>query len=465
MATMRQPWRESARQLARLIQSRDVSCAEVVESHLARIAEVNPALNAMVKVLADPARAAARAADEAVARGEPLGPLHGVPFTAKENVDVAGLPTTWGVKPLANAIAQVDAPVVERMKQAGAILIGRTNLPDMGLRLFTESSLYGTTRNPWSADRTAGGSSGGEGAAIATGMSPLGLGNDLAGSLRNPANCCGIASIKPSAGRVPHAATVPSADRMMFVQLMAVEGPMARTVGDVRVALQALMGAHPRDPLAVSVPFVGEPEARPLRIAFVPQPPGARCDDAVVTAARHAADALSNAGYEVVEAMPPCFEEALQLWAAVLGPDLAAAWPQLSQLVGPEVRWMTQAFVERAGGPDAVARLPMVHTRRDAVAREWSRFMSTHPLLLTPTWNLLPPKHGGDRPPAELAPSVLPANLLGLPSACVPAGRDGATGLPVGVLLTGRRFREDQCLEAAEVVEASAGVVTPVDPR
>ncbi|MBC5765755.1 amidase [Ramlibacter albus] len=462
---MQQPWRESAQRLARLIKSREISSAEVVEAHLARIDEVNPRLNAIVKVLAEPARAAARAADEAVARGDALGPLHGVPFTAKENVDVAGLPTTWGVKALAQAVASMDAPVVERMKRAGAVLIGRTNLPDMGLRLFTESSLYGVTRNPWSPERTAGGSSGGEAASIATGMSPLGLGNDLGGSLRNPANCCGIASIKPSAGRVPHAALIPAPDRLMFVQMMAVEGPMARTVGDVRIALQALMGAHPRDPLSVSVPFEGEPVAKPLRVAFMPRPPGAPCDDAVVNAARRAADALSNAGYEVVEVAPPCFEETLQLWAAVLGPDLGVLWPKMSQLVGPVVKSMMQAFVEHAGGPDAIARLPMVFARRDAVAREWSQFMATHPLLLTPTWNLLPPKHGGDLPPAQLAPSVLPANLLGLPSACVPASRDDATGLPVGVLLTGARFREDLCLAAAEVVEASAGVVTPTDPH
>ena len=183
----------SALELARHIATREVSCAEVVDAHLQRIREVNPALNAIVHVLEDEARSAAHAADARVADGLPLGPLHGVPFTVKENIDMAGLPTTWGVPALAKAVVPVDAPVVERMRAAGAIPIGRTNLPDMALRWHTDSSLHGLTRNPWHPGRTAGGSSGGEAAALASGMSPIGLGNDIGGSLRCPANACGIA--------------------------------------------------------------------------------------------------------------------------------------------------------------------------------------------------------------------------------------------------------------------------------
>ncbi len=248
---MSEIWQLSASELAQRIARRQLSSVEVVDAHLARIDEVNPALNALVRVLADEARAGAALADKKLAAGEAVGPLHGVPFTVKENIDMAGLPTTWGVPALAQAVVPADAPVVERMRAAGAIPIGRTNLPDMALRVHTHSSLHGLTRNPWHPGRTAGGSSGGEAAALASGMSPIGLGNDIGGSLRNPANACGIASIRPSAGRVPDAGYVPAEDRLLAVQLMNVQGPMARRVADVRLGLRILMGAHPRDPWSI----------------------------------------------------------------------------------------------------------------------------------------------------------------------------------------------------------------------
>src|SRR4051794_38134299 len=252
---MSEIWQLPATELAQRIARRQLSSVEVVDAHLARIDAVNPALNAVVRVLADEARAAAVKADQKLAAGETIGPLHGVPFTVKENIDMAGLPTTWGVPALAKAVVPVDAPVVERMRAAGAIPIARTNLPDMALRVHTDSSLHGLTRNPWHLGRTAGGSSGGEAAALASGMSPIGLGNDIGGSLRNPANACGIASIRPSAGRVPDAGFVPLEDALMASQLMAVNGPMARTVADVRAGLAALNGHHPRDPWSVDVPL------------------------------------------------------------------------------------------------------------------------------------------------------------------------------------------------------------------
>ena len=243
---MTELWRRSAMDLAQLVATRKASSAEIVEAHLARIGAVNPKLNAVVRVLADSARAQAAAADRKVAAGEALGPLHGVPITVKENIDMAGLPTTSGVVALAQASAPVDAPVVERMRAAGAIPIARTNLPDFGMRAHTDSSLHGLTRNPWDATRTAAGSSGGEASALASGMSPLGLGNDIGGSLRNPASACGIASIRPTLGRVPDAWSGPAADRQLAAQMMAVQGPMARRVADVRLGLAVLSGQPTR---------------------------------------------------------------------------------------------------------------------------------------------------------------------------------------------------------------------------
>jgi amidase len=293
---MSEIWQLSAIELAQRITKRELSSVEVVNAHLARIEAVNPALNAIVKVLGAEARAEAAAADRRLAAGETVGPLHGVPFTVKENIDMAGLPTTWGVPALAQAVVPADAPVVERMRSAGAIPIGRTNLPDMALRIHTVSSLHGLTRNPWHPGRTAGGSSGGEASALVSGMSPIGLGNDIGGSLRNPANACGIVSIRPSCGRVPDAGYVPTQEHLLAVQLMNVQGPMARRVADVRLGLRVLMGSHPRDPWSIDAPFEGPPLPRPLRVAVVAEPPGGSTQPAVAAAVRRAAQALAGAG-------------------------------------------------------------------------------------------------------------------------------------------------------------------------
>jgi amidase len=467
---MTELWKRSAKELAALIANKKVSSVEVIDAHLARINAVNQTVNAIVRVMADDARATAIDADRKVASGEPLGPLHGVPFTVKENIDMAGLPTTWGVPAFAKAVVPLDAPVVERMRQAGAIPIARTNLPDMALRMHTDSSLHGLTRNPWNLGRTAGGSSGGEAVALATGMSPIGLGNDLGGSLRNPANACGIASIRPSAGRVPHASLVPGEDRLLVLQLMLAQGPMARRVDDLRLGLEVLMGAHPRDPWSVTAPLTGPPLAKPIRVAVAAEPPGGSTDPVIAAVVRRAADALSNAGYEVVNACPPRCEDAITCWTKFVRNDFAAILPRLLPLMGRDGVTFFAAVNSMTTSLDATG-MSMMFMERDGIARAWSQFLSEHPLLLTPTWTQLPFEHGFDVATAtgsaatiEMVRPVLPANLLGLPSACVPAGRDQATGLPIGVLLTGPRFREDLCLDAAEIIETRLGLDTPIDP-
>jgi amidase len=468
---MSEIWELSATELAQRISRRELSSIEVVNAHLARINAVNPSLNAIVRVLADEARAAAALADRRLAAGENLGPLHGVPFTVKENIDMAGLPTTWGVPALAQAVVPMDAPVVERMRAAGAIPIGRTNLPDMALRVHTVSSLHGLTRNPWHPERTAGGSSGGEASALASGMSPIGLGNDIGGSLRNPANACGIASIRPTAGRVPDAGYVPREDHLLAAQLMMVQGPMARRVGDVRLGLRILMGVHPRDPWSIDAPFEGPPLPRPLRVAVVTEPPGGSTHPAVAATVRRAARALADAGYEVEEVCPPRYEDAISCWARLIMGDFASVLEPLVQIMGADA--VTFLNTANRGVP------PLADTKafsdlmveRHGIARAWSIYMADKPLLLSPTWTQLPFVHGfdsaspeGTAATMEMIRPVVPANLLGLPSACVPAGRDEATGLPIGVLVTGQRLRDDLCLEAAEVIEGRLGVITPINP-
>jgi amidase len=468
---MSEIWQLSATELAQRIARRQLSSAEVVDAHLARIDAVNPALNAVVRVLADEARAAAALADKRLADGETVGPLHGVPFTVKENIDMAGLPTTWGVPALAKAVVPADAPVVERMRAAGAIPIARTNLPDMALRVHTDSSLHGLTRNPWHPGRTAGGSSGGEAAALATGMSPIGLGNDIGGSLRNPANACGIASIRPSAGRVPDAGFVPAEDRLLAVQLMNVQGPMARRVADVRLGLQVVMGAHPRDPWSIDAPFEGPILARPIRVAVLPEPPGGGTDPKVAAAVRRAAQALVDAGYVVEETCPPRYDDAIGCWQRLIMGDFGSVLALLSPMMGADAMAFLNNFNQGIPPLADAAAWSQLMAERDGIARAWSTFMADRPLLLSPTWTQLPFEHGfdsatpaGSAATKELMRPVVPANLLGLPSACVPAGRDEETGLPIGVLITGRRLREDLCLEAAEAIEARLGVATPIDP-
>lgn len=468
---MTQLWQRGAQELAALIADRKVSSAEVIDAHLARIEQINPKVNALTRVFAQDARKAADAADRKVAVGATLGPLHGVPFTVKENIDLAGTPTTWGVKMLANALVPVDAPVVQRMRAAGAIPIARTNLPDMALRVHTDSSLHGLTRNPWNRARTAGGSSGGEAVALATGMSPIGLGNDIGGSLRNPANACGIASIRPSAGRVPDAGLVPVEDHLLAVQLMNVQGPMARRVADVRLGLRVLMGAHPRDPASISAPLEGPALAKPIRVAVLPAPPGGTCDPLVSQAVRRAADALADAGYAVVDACPPRYEDACAAWSELLLGDFAAILNQLAPLMGEDGRAFLNISAQAVPPLADAAAFSQLMLRRHGIARAWSQFFAEHPLLLSPTWTQLPFEHGFDIASPESAAAtiamirpVTPANLLGLPSACVPVTRDATSGLPIGVLLTANLFREDLCLDAAEAIEARCALATPVDP-
>ena len=461
-------WRKGALELAGLIARREVSSREVVAAHLARIDEVNPYLNAIVRRMDSEALAAADAADRAVAAGESLGPLHGVPVTVKENIDVAGTPTTQAVVALAEAVSPTDAPLVQRAREAGAIPIGRTNLPDFGLRVTTESSLHGITHNPWHPNRTAGGSSGGEGSALASGMSPLGFGNDIGGSLRNPATCCGISSIKPTTGVVPWATEIPPQDPGLSAQLMLTDGPMARHVADVRAGLLVIAGAHERDPRALPVVLTDYAEGRPLKVAVCAAPPAGETDAEVAAVIRAAADALSDGGAHVTEAVPASFQRAVELWGLILIEEIRAMRPLLELVMG-EAGMRFLSFADEVYPPIDVPALMMAFAERNAVDREWHHFLTEYDVLLMPTWAHPPFELGADIVSAEAGAAVLeqirpvlPANLLGLPSAIVPVGMAG--GMPVGAQLVGRRFADLTTLAAAEVLEQAFGTITPIDP-
>jgi amidase len=462
-------WQLGALEIAAAVRNRETTSREVLDALVDRVDAVNGDLNAVVALLGDEAVKAADDADRAVAEGAPLGPLHGVPITVKENIDVAGWPTTQGIPALAEAIPPVDAPVIERMRAAGAIPFARTNLPDFGLRVHTDSSLRGLTRNPWNADVTAGGSSGGEASALASGMTPLGLGNDLGGSLRNPAHCCGIAAIKPSTGVVPDASSIPPEDMPITFQLMAVQGVMARHVADLRAGLLAIAGAHPRDPLSLPVTLTpAAPDAR-LRVAVLPDPPNGSTDPGIASAIRRTADALAAAGHDVAEAAPSSYARSVELWAELLLPDIRTVRPLFDELMSDDAR----AFLDFANTyipPVETADWSMLFLERHAVARDWSGFFETWDVLLSPTWTQPPFAHGADvasfdgaLATLELMRPVLPANLLGLPAAVVPAGV--VDGLPVGAQFTGNRFADLVVLAAAQGVEDAFGPITPIDPR
>ncbi|MEQ1874146.1 MAG: amidase [Ilumatobacteraceae bacterium] len=461
-------WRKGALELAGMIARKEVSSREVVTAHLARIDAVNPYLNAVVRRWDEDSLAAADAADAAVASGGKLGQLHGVPVTVKENIDLAGTPTTQSVVILADAISPTDAPVVERVRAAGAIPIGRTNMPDLGLRVTTESSLHGITHNPWHPKRTAGGSSGGEGSALASGMSPLGFGNDIGGSLRNPANCCGIVSIKPTHGLVPWATEIPPQDPGMSAQLMLSEGSMARHVVDVRAGFLTIAGAHDRDPRSLPVTLSERADGRPLRVAVCADPPAGATHTEIVAAISKAADALSNAGAQVTEAIPASFGHAAHLWGAILSEEIRAQRPLLELVLGEDGKKFL-SYADDVFPPLDASALMVAFAERNAVDREWHQFLTQYDVLLMPTWAQPPFELGADvvsltaaQSVLELLRPVLPANLLGLPAVVVPVGM--ADGTPVGAQIVGRKFADLTCLRAAEQLEELFGTITPIDP-
>lgn len=458
-------WRESALSLAQLIRSGDVTSREVAESHLDRIEAVNADVNAVVEVRPDEVLAEADRADATLRSGEAVGTLHGVPFTTKTNIDVAGYATTQGSFALADLMAKVDAPLVEKMRGAGAVMLARTNMPDLGLRLNTESSLYGATQNPWRHGYTAGGSSGGEAASLASGMSPIGFGNDIGGSLRNPAFCCGVASIKPSRGRVAAQDSSAIYERGLTQQVMLVDGVLARHVGDVRRGLEIVMGAHRADPQSVDVPLHGPPVSK--RVALVPEPAGGDTDPDIAEGVRRAGRALEEAGYDVEEVDPPRVLDTYLAWRELMTTSLTDVPVPLDTVMGPDaIRFLELSTEDFA----AAASDALLHRTRFGIARAWREFFTTYPLIVGPTWALPQFPLGFDIRDKESALRVLetvrfvlPANLLGLPAACVPVGM--ANDLPTGVQVIGDIFREDLCLNAAEAIEQSVGVFTPIDPR
>jgi amidase len=465
----------SAGELARGIRMGQFRSREAVESCFARINEVNPIINAVVDVLAEEALIAADKADEAVRAGKELGPLHGVPVTIKINVDYAGRPTTNGVVAFKENIAREDSTTVKNLRRAGAIIVGRTNVPCFSTRYFTDNDLHGRTLNPWDPTRTPGGSSGGAAAAVAAGIGALAHGNDRAGSVRYPAYCCGVPGLRPSFGRVPDFVPLGTEERGLTSQITFAQGMLARHVSDLRLGLAALTISDLRDPWWV--PAMTEDRAKgPVRTAVFASLPDADIDTVVSASIHKAALALEGAGYEIESVIPPRFQEAAELfWTLLMTEERTASTEEKAASTRGIERFGDQAVRRaRAGTLAYASQLDFdgyirALSRRTTILREWLIFLERYPLLLMPvSWQRPWPvdfDQRGDQAVRKMLEShhpMLAISLLGLPGLSVPT--DTVDNIPSGVQLVASRFHEHICFDAGEVIEAQCGVATPITP-
>jgi amidase len=465
--SMQDLWRLSAADLAALIRSKKISAKEAASAALARLDAVNPAINAVVDHRPADVLAQAESVDAAIARNEDPGLLAGVPVTVKVNIDQQGFATTNGLKLQRDVIATTNSPVIDNLRKSGAVILGRTNCPAFSYRWFTTNLVHGDTRNPRDPGITPGGSSGGAGAAVAAGIGHIAHGTDIAGSIRYPAYACGVHGLRPTVGRIPaFNASLP--ERTIGPQSSAVSGPLARSIGDLRIALAAMSGKDVRDPWWVPAPLEGPP--MPKRAALCLQPDGLETVAEVKAAVADAGKRLERAGWTVDEIAdtPPLREPAelqTKLW---LGDSYEA------QL----------AAAEREGDPGALACLrgnktkvfpfdaaafSQTLTRRATLSRQWLQFFETYSVLLLPVSGELPFPDGLDMRDeasfarvwrAQLAQIAIP--FMGLPGLTVSTGLVGR--VPVGVQVVSGRFREDLCLLAGEAIEAGGTPAAPIDP-
>jgi len=463
-------WTLSATELARHIRQRDVSCREVMQSCLERLEAVNPRINAVVDWRADAALAEAEAADAQLANGQPLGPLHGVPVTIKINVDQAGWASSNGIAARRDALAGEDSAVVANLRKAGAVVLGRSNTPAFSLRWFTDNDAYGRTWNPRNRALTPGGSSGGAAAAVASGLGPIAHGNDQGGSIRYPAYACGVYGLRPSFQRVP-AFNPSTPERPLLFEMTSVQGPLARTVADLRLAFEAMAARDARDPWQVPAPLQGG-IAAPVKLALCRSVAGFAGDAEVAAALDQAAHWLEQAGYQVEEVELPHFAECARLWFTFTAADVRAKLQDAIMREGDGAVQNSFAMMARraADVSDVSGYLDML-ARRTSLRRAWSLFLADYPLVLMPVSWRRPFACDADRVPPDsaAADALLDAQsplvgtaVMGLPAlaAPMPSPRE----MPIGVQLVGAPFREDLCLAAAEVLEQHTGLLRPLEP-
>lgn len=447
--------------LARLIATRQVSPVAVADAVLARAAQVEPALNIFAYRMAESAREAATAAEAAVMRGDTLGPLHGVPITIKDNVPVAGLPLAQGSAAFADVVPPADAAVVRRIRAAGAIIIGKTNLPEFAHKVLTDSPVYGVTRNPWSLAHTPGGSSGGASAALAAGVAPLAVGTDGGGSIRCPASCTGVVGLKPTLGRVPSERVPDGFANFSFI------GPMARTVDDVSLLLSVMAGAVEGDPFSIAAGAVAMPApravetaARGLRIGWIEHFGRYRTDAEVANLTRAAMMSLAGEGALVEPLHDPCFDDVFERYVVLATTAHAARYGHLPAIWGDRMSASIRASIANGQRYSAV-EWQRAHDWRTTLFRAVQRLFERYDIIATPTM-IAPPRlvdaEGSiaTEAYAEWAAPLYPFNLSSDPAMSVPAGMT-ADGLPVGLQLVGPWFGEQRLLDVAALLERLHG--------
>ncbi|MGD1021920.1 MAG: amidase [Candidatus Sulfotelmatobacter sp.] len=452
----------SALSMAELVRKKKISPLELVNAHLAQIERLQPRLNAFVQVDAERARQSAQDAESAVMNPAPLGPLHGVPLSIKSSFCVEGLRCEAGTRLRAGFIARQDAPLVTRLKNAGAIILGTTNTPELLMAWETDNLLYGRTNNPWALDRTPGGSSGGEAAAIAAGMSAGGAGSDGGGSIRVPAHFTGICGLKPTPGRIPSTGHFPvSAGPFASI---GVVGPMARNIGDLKILFEIMQGVDVGDTNAAPVPlrWLGQEERRKLRIGYFEDDGRTPVTAETRAAVRTAAEALRSSGFQVEPFQPQGLEEARQLWwkyfvvagGMLLKPMFDGRESDLSPILKQFLEWS-------AAQPAHTGRTLLdAWIRRDALRAQFFAQMEQYPILLCPVAAIPAFRHGERSWPIEnKTVNYLDAwsyteffNLLGNPAVVVPVGQS-SEGLPIGVQIVGRPWEEEQALSVAAAIE------------
>ena len=456
----------SASVLAKKIRNQSISPVELVEAHLVRIDRLNPVLNAFTHVDAEGARRQARAAEAVVRRHDPLGPLHGVPLSIKSSIDVAGLRCEAGTRLRTGNVAVRDAPLVSRLRAAGAVILGVTNCPELLMAWETDNLLYGRTNNPWDLSRTAGGSSGGESAAIASGCSAGGVGSDGGGSIREPAHFTGICGLKPTPGRIPATGHFPNS--VGPFALTGVVGPMARTVADLKLLFAAIQGPDDGDPSAAPVQLHWpEPRAvKQLCIGYFEDDGRTPVTAETRQAMRTAADALRRAGFRVEAFRPDGLEEARELWwkyfgiagGMLLRPLVSGHEGELSPILKQFMGWVS------AEPSHTADTLLDAWIQRDLVRMKMFAQMNQYPILLCPTAAIPAFRHGERSWQIDGATvKYLDAwsytewfNLLGNPAVTLPVGRS-REGLPIGVQLAAKPWQEELLLSVAQELESQLG--------
>jgi len=460
-------WRMSATEIADTVRSKRLSAVEVTEAHLKRLADVNPAINAVVQEFPEEALNSARAVDAMIAKGEDPGDLCGVPVTIKVNVDQEGHATTNGLKLQRGLIANCDNPVVSNIRKAGGVIVGRTNTPAFSLRWFTNNDLHGQTLNPRDKTITPGGSSGGSSAAVASGICAVGHGTDIAGSIRYPAYACGLHGLRPTMGRVP-AYNASGAERHIGAQVMAVSGPIARTIADIRIALRAMAAEDPRDPWWVPAPL--DQGEFPRRAALTIAPDGMPVVEEVQGALNEAAQRLKNRGWTVEEVDCPPMRSAAkineQLWMTEMR---VGADELIEKEAEADALFVYRQMTNRIEPVDVEGLLAALQSRA-AMVRVWQEFMQRFAVLICPVSGELPFSQQQDVSSeaafaaimeAQLTQRALPA--LGLPGLTVSTGLIGR--IPVGVQLVAGRFREDILLAAGTDIESAGPRIEVADPK